>query len=63
MSINAVISGIGEQPAIIHMRDFGLPGFTAGVVSVAPRLTRRCSKAIRAGDWSRAEKIQKSASR
>jgi dihydrodipicolinate synthase/N-acetylneuraminate lyase len=54
-----IISGIGEQPAIIHMRDFGLPGFTAGVVNVAPRLTAEMLKAIRAGNWSRAEKIQK----
>jgi len=54
-----IISGIGEQPAIIHMRDFGLPGFTAGVVNVAPRMSAEMLKAIRAGDWSRAEKIQK----
>ena len=25
-----VISGIGERPAIVHMRDWGLPGFTTG---------------------------------
>ena len=25
-----VISGIGEQPAIVHLRDFGLGGFTTG---------------------------------
>jgi dihydrodipicolinate synthase/N-acetylneuraminate lyase len=54
-----IISGIGEQPAIIHMRDFGLPGFTAGVVNVAPRLSAQMLIAIRAGDWSRAERIQK----
>jgi dihydrodipicolinate synthase/N-acetylneuraminate lyase len=54
-----IISGIGEQPAIIHMREFSLPGFTAGVVNVAPRLSAEMLKAIRAGDWSRAEKIQK----
>src|SRR5581483_2919783 len=44
-----IISGLGEQPAIIHMRDFGLPGFTAGVVCVAPKLTVAMLKAIRAG--------------
>lgn len=27
---NLIISGIGEQPAIVHMRDFGVAGFTAG---------------------------------
>src|SRR2546422_708896 len=31
-----VISGIGEQPAIVHLRDFGLGGFTSGCVCVAP---------------------------
>lgn len=53
-----IVSGLGEQPAIIHMRDFGLPGFTAGVVNVAPRLTAALLKAIRAGDWERAERLR-----
>jgi dihydrodipicolinate synthase/N-acetylneuraminate lyase len=53
-----IVSGVGEQPAIIHMRDFGLPGFTAGVVCVAPKLTAAMLKAIRAGDWAKAEKIR-----
>ena len=53
-----IISGLGEQPAIIHMRDFGLPGFTAGVVCVAPSLTAALLKAIRAGDWTTAETIR-----
>jgi dihydrodipicolinate synthase/N-acetylneuraminate lyase len=53
-----IISGLGEQPAIIHMRDFGLPGFTAGVVCVAPSVTAAMLKAIRAGDFATAEKIR-----
>ena len=53
-----IVSGLGEQPAIVHMRDFGLPGFTAGVVCVAPRLTAEMLRAIRAGDWSKAERIR-----
>src|SRR5437867_2463602 len=53
-----IISGLGEQPAIVHLRDFGLPGFTAGVVCVAPRLTAEMLRAIRAGDWSKAERIR-----
>ena len=32
-----VISGIGERPAVVHMRDWGLPGFTTGCGCVAPR--------------------------
>jgi dihydrodipicolinate synthase/N-acetylneuraminate lyase len=53
-----IISGLGEQPAIVHLRDFGLPGFTAGVVCVAPKLTAAMLKAIRARDFNRAEKIR-----
>ena len=32
-----VVSGMGELPAIIHLRDFGLAGFTSGCVCIAPR--------------------------
>jgi dihydrodipicolinate synthase/N-acetylneuraminate lyase len=54
-----IVSGLGEQPAIIHMRDFGLPGFTAGVINVAPAASAAMLKAIRAGDWSTAERIRR----
>jgi dihydrodipicolinate synthase/N-acetylneuraminate lyase len=53
-----IISGLGEQPAIIHLRDFGLPGFTAGVICVAPKLFAIMLQAMRAGDWKKAEKVQ-----
>jgi dihydrodipicolinate synthase/N-acetylneuraminate lyase len=53
-----IISGLGEQPAIIHMRDFGLPGFTAGVINVAPKLSHDMLAAIRAKDYAKAEKIR-----
>jgi dihydrodipicolinate synthase/N-acetylneuraminate lyase len=53
-----IISGIGEQPAIVHMRDFGLGGFTSGCVCVASRLSVRMLAAIRAGDWDAAERIR-----
>ncbi|MCS6766355.1 MAG: dihydrodipicolinate synthase family protein [Candidatus Protistobacter heckmanni] len=32
-----IVSGIGERPAIIHLRDYGLMSFTSGSVCVAPR--------------------------
>jgi dihydrodipicolinate synthase/N-acetylneuraminate lyase len=54
-----IISGIGEQPAITHLRDFKLGGFTSGCVCVAPKLSAQMLKAIRAGDWQTAEKICK----
>jgi dihydrodipicolinate synthase/N-acetylneuraminate lyase len=53
-----IISGIGEQPAIVHMREFGLGGFTSGCVCIAPRLSVEMLKAIRAKDWDRAEQIR-----
>jgi dihydrodipicolinate synthase/N-acetylneuraminate lyase len=53
-----IISGIGEQPAIIHTRDFGLGGFTSGCVCVAPRLSQQMLAAVRRGAWEEAERIR-----
>ncbi len=55
---NIVISGIGEQPAIIHMRDFGVAGFTAGCVCVAPSRSTAMLKAILNKDYAAAETIR-----
>lgn len=52
-----IISGIGEQPAIIHMRDFGLASFTSGCVCIAPRLSVVMLEAIRRNDWELARRI------
>ncbi len=53
-----IVSGIGEQPALIHLRDFGLNGFTAGCVCVAPKLSMQLLQAIKASDFERAETIR-----
>lgn len=53
-----IISGIGEQPAIVHVRDFGLGGFTSGCVCVAPRLSQRMLAAVTSADWPEAERIR-----
>jgi dihydrodipicolinate synthase/N-acetylneuraminate lyase len=53
-----IISGIGEQPAIIHLRDFGLGGFTSGCICVAPKLSRQMLAALRAKDYAKAEQIR-----
>jgi len=53
-----IISGIGEQPAIVHTKQFGLGGFTSGCVCVAPRLSTAMLQAIRAGEWDKAERIR-----
>ena len=36
-----VITGMGERPAIVHLRDFGLNGMTTGSGCIAPRRCRR----------------------
>ena len=53
-----IISGIGEQPAIVHTRDFGLAGFTSGCVCVAPRLSQAMLAAVQRKDWAEAERIR-----
>ena len=53
-----IISGIGEQPAIVHLRDFGLGGFTTGCGCVAPALSQALLAAIRRHDWIEAERIR-----
>lgn len=50
-----IVSGIGERPAIVHTRDFGLPGFTTGSGCIAPRLTQQLFEACTQGDWVAAE--------
>ena len=53
-----VVSGIGEQPAIVHMRDFEIGSFTSGCVCVSPARSQAMLKAIQASDFATAEKIR-----
>jgi dihydrodipicolinate synthase/N-acetylneuraminate lyase len=53
-----IVSGIGEQPAVVHLRDFGLIGFTSGCVCVAPRQSLAMLRALAAGDSERAESLR-----
>ena len=53
-----VISGIGERPAIVHLRDFKLGGFTTGSGCVAPRLSQALLEACGRKDYDRAEQIR-----
>ncbi|HUP78600.1 MAG TPA: dihydrodipicolinate synthase family protein [Pirellula sp.] len=57
---NIVVSGIGEQPAIIHLRDFGVGGFTSGCVCVSPARSMAMLRAIQAKDFVKAEAIRSS---
>ena len=53
-----VVSGIGEQPALPHLRDFQLGGFTTGCGCVAPKLSMARLSAMKAGNWAEAERIR-----
>jgi len=53
-----VISGIGERPAVVHLRDWKLPGFTTGSGCIAPRLTQTIFEKCERGDYEAAEKLR-----
>jgi len=53
-----IISGIGERPAIVHLRDFALISFTSGSVCVGPQGSRLLLEALKAGQYRRAEELR-----
>jgi dihydrodipicolinate synthase/N-acetylneuraminate lyase len=53
-----VVSGMGERPAIVHLRDFGLAGFTSGCVCIAPKSAALLLKAMQRQDWAEAERLR-----
>jgi dihydrodipicolinate synthase/N-acetylneuraminate lyase len=53
-----VISGIGERPAVVHLRQWGLPGFTTGSGCLAPTLSAAVFSACGAGDYAEADRIR-----
>lgn len=58
VSRDIIISGIGERPAIVHLRDFGLKSFTSGSVCVAPRGSMKLLALLKAKKYDEAEKIR-----
>ena len=55
---SVVVSGMGEKPAVVHLRDRGLPGFTTGSGCVAPALSAALLAAATAGRWNDAEGLR-----
>ncbi|MDA1276936.1 MAG: dihydrodipicolinate synthase family protein [Verrucomicrobia bacterium] len=53
-----VISGMGERPAVSHLRDWQLPGFTTGSGCIAPRLSEGLFEAAKAGNLGAAEELR-----
>jgi dihydrodipicolinate synthase/N-acetylneuraminate lyase len=54
-----IVSGMGEQPVIHHLRDRKLGGFTSGCVCVNPALSAQMLTACQAGDWTEADRIRR----
>ena len=53
-----LVSGIGERPAIVHLRDFGLTGFTSGSVCVAPRGSMQLLSLLKQKKYDEAEAVR-----
>jgi dihydrodipicolinate synthase/N-acetylneuraminate lyase len=53
-----VVSGIGERPAVVHMRDFKLPGFTTGSGCLAPALSQSVYDACTKAEYGSAEDLR-----
>jgi len=53
-----VVTGMGERPAIVHLRDFGLTGMTTGSGCIAPRHCQDFFDAANAGEWHSAETLR-----
>ncbi len=54
-----VVSGIGEQPALVHLGQFQLGGFTTGCGCVAPALSQKVLTLFHAGDLAGANAVRK----
>ena len=53
-----ILSGIGERPAITHLRDWQLAGFTTGSGCLAPQLSQALFEASARGDFESAEELR-----
>lgn len=53
-----VVSGIGERPAVVHMEEWGLPGFTTGSGCVQPAMSQGIFDACVGGDYGRAREVR-----
>ena len=53
-----IVSGIGEQPAITHLTQFKINGFTSGCVCVRPDLSQKMLQGLNSGDLETAEAIR-----
>ena len=52
-----VVSGMGERPALVHLRKFGLASFTTGSGCIAPKSCMALLQAVKQGDMIRAQAL------
>ncbi|CAE6762229.1 5-dehydro-4-deoxyglucarate dehydratase [Paraburkholderia nemoris] len=52
-----VVSGMGERPALVHLREFGLAAWTTGSGCIAPRMVMALLQAVRTGDANTAQRL------
>lgn len=53
-----IVSGIGERPAVVHMQQFGLAGFTTGSGCLAPALSSALHAACVRGAYEEARDLR-----
>ena len=58
VDLGLVISGIGERPAIVHMHEFKLPGFTTGSGCLAPQMSQEIFASAAGGNFAHAEEVR-----
>ncbi|MDG2125282.1 MAG: dihydrodipicolinate synthase family protein, partial [Verrucomicrobiales bacterium] len=57
VSTDRIVSGIGEQPTVAHLKKFNLNGFTSGCVCVRPDKSMQVLHALKAGDLETANTL------
>ncbi len=53
-----ILSGLGESPAIAHLRDWSLPGFTTGSGCIQPQLCQGILEAAQQQEFEKAEALR-----
>jgi dihydrodipicolinate synthase/N-acetylneuraminate lyase len=52
-----VVSGMGERPALVHLREFGLAAWTTGSGCIAPHMVMALLRAVRGEDSGTAQRL------
>lgn len=53
-----IVSGIGERPAIVHLREYGLKSFTSGSVCIGPRGSMKLLHLLQEKRYEEAEAVR-----